>query len=80
MSMSARALPSACKHVPACGLHLSARFRPIGPSLVSFCCSDLRPGAHDEPLPAAVGFCALGEATGRLAEVLRAAERSEAAC
>jgi hypothetical protein len=34
-----------------------------------FCRSDPRPGAYSEPLPAAVGFYALGEATKRLAEM-----------
>src|SRR5215213_5184647 len=29
------------------------------------------PAAHDEPLPAAVGFCAIGEVERRIAEMLR---------
>jgi hypothetical protein len=46
--------------------------------LVSFYRSGPHPGTHDEPLPAAVGFYAYGQAKGRLAEMLtsRRAKRS----
>ena len=51
---------------------LSARFgsSTLACQQVGFCRSDPRPGAHHEPLPAAVGIDALGEVTRRLAEML----------
>src|SRR5215208_2640728 len=54
-------------------LQLVSTLRPSG-----FACKLFRflsfgtcPAAHDEPLPAALGFCALGKVARRLAEMLR---------
>jgi hypothetical protein len=52
---------------------LKARYGPLRPSLVSFSRSETCPAAYDEPLPAAIGFYALGEATEGLAEMLTSA-------
>ena len=58
---------SACQHATPFGLRLSA-------------CQLFSLYAHEGSLPASVGFDARGDATGRLADVLRAADQREAAC
>ena len=76
--------PVSTPAAPACqpgASRLSARF---GPAKALAFLRQLLPfgprcAAHGEPFPAAVGFHAFGEAPGRLAEMLRAADRREAA-